>query len=63
MLVWIIRIALEFEYRKHNIVHGVKYAGYDTIKGFELTIGNSKANCNKLLKINRIKDVFMGSFS
>jgi len=26
--------ALEFEYRKHNIVHGVKYAGYDTLKGF-----------------------------
>ncbi len=25
---------LEFEYRKHNIVHGVKYAGYDTLKGF-----------------------------
>jgi hypothetical protein len=25
---------LEFEYRKHNIVHGVKYAGYDTMKGY-----------------------------
>lgn len=27
-------ITLEFEYRKHNIIHGVKYAGYDTLKGF-----------------------------
>jgi replicative DNA helicase len=25
---------LEFEYRKHNIVHGVKYGGYDTMKGY-----------------------------
>jgi hypothetical protein len=25
---------LEFEYRKHYIVHGVKYAGYDTLKGY-----------------------------
>jgi replicative DNA helicase len=25
---------LEFEYRKHNIIYGVKYAGYDTLKGF-----------------------------
>jgi hypothetical protein len=26
--------ALEFEYRKHNIIYGVKYAGYDTLKGY-----------------------------
>lgn len=26
---------LEFQYRKHNIIHGVKYAGYDTLKGFQ----------------------------
>jgi hypothetical protein len=25
---------LEFEYRKHNIVYGVKYCGYDTLKGY-----------------------------
>lgn len=25
---------LEFQYRKHNIIYGVKYAGYDTLKGF-----------------------------
>lgn len=25
---------LAFEYKKHNLVHGVKYAGYDTMKGF-----------------------------
>jgi len=26
---------LEFQYRKHNIIYGVKYAGYDTLKGFQ----------------------------
>lgn len=25
---------LEFKYKKYNIVHGVRYAGYDTLKGF-----------------------------
>lgn len=26
--------ALEFEFKKHNLIYGVKYAGYDTLKGF-----------------------------
>lgn len=26
--------ALEFEFRKHAMIYGVKYAGYDTLKGF-----------------------------
>lgn len=26
--------ALEFEFKKHKLIYGVKYAGYDTLKGF-----------------------------
>lgn len=28
--------ALEFEFRKHKMVYGIKYCGYDTLKGFRV---------------------------
>lgn len=45
---------LEFEYRKHNIVYGVKYAGYDTLKGYNtddwMTIKQSATKLKELMK-------------
>ena len=45
---------LEFEYRKHNIVHGVKYAGYDTLKGFGtddwMTVKQTATKLKELMK-------------
>lgn len=49
---------LEFEYRKHNIVHDVKYAGYDTLKGFGTDDWQSvKQTATKLKEL--MKDIKM----
>lgn len=45
---------LEFEYRKHNIVHGVRYGGYDTLKGFRtddwMTVKQTGTKLKELMK-------------
>lgn len=50
--------ALEFEYKKHNLVHGVKYAGYDTLKGYGTDDWQSvKQTATKLKEL--MKDIKM----
>jgi hypothetical protein len=45
---------LEFEYRKHNMIHGVKFAGYDTLKGYNtddwMTIKQTATKLKELMK-------------
>ncbi len=49
---------LEFEYKKHNIIHGVKYAGYDTLKGYGTDDWQSvKQTATKLKEL--MKDIKM----
>ena len=46
--------ALEFEFRKHRMVHGVKYCGYDTLKGYQTddwqTIKQTATKIKELMK-------------
>ena len=48
---------LEFEFRKHNIVHGIKYTFYDTLKGYRIddwqTIKQTTTKIKELM--NQIK--------
>lgn len=48
---------LEFEFRKHNIVHGIKYMFYDTLKGYHIddwqTIKQTTTKIKELM--NQIK--------
>lgn len=43
-----------FEYEKHHIVHGVKYAGYDTMKGFAtddwMTVKQTATKLKEIIK-------------
>ena len=49
---------LEFEYRKHKIIHGVNYAGYDTLKGYGTDDWQSvKQTATKLKEL--MKDIKM----
>lgn len=45
---------LAFEYKKHNIIYGVKYAGYDTLKGFGtddwMTVKQTATKLKELMK-------------
>jgi len=51
---------LEFEYRKHNIIYGVKYAGYDTLKGFGSDDWQSvKQTATKLKEIMKELKMFL----
>ena len=51
---------LLFEYRKHNIIHGIKYAGYDTLKGFETDDWQSiKQTATKLKELMKEIKMFL----
>jgi replicative DNA helicase len=46
--------AIEFEFRKHRMIYGVKYAGYDTLKGFRTddwqTVKQTATKIKELMK-------------
>jgi replicative DNA helicase len=46
--------ALEFEFRKHQMIYGIKYGGYDTLKGFGTddwqTVKQSATKLKELMK-------------
>lgn len=46
--------ALEFEFRKHKMIYGVKYCGYDTLKGFRVddwqTVKQTATKIKELMK-------------
>lgn len=49
-----------FEYEKHHIVHGVKYAGYDTLKGYTTDDWMSiKQTATKLKELMKDLKMFM----
>lgn len=46
--------ALEFEFRKHKMIYGIKYCGYDTLKGFRTddwqTVKQTATKIKELMK-------------
>jgi len=47
-------VALEFEFKKHQMIYGIKYGGYDTLKGFHVddwqTIKQTATKLKELMK-------------
>lgn len=53
---------LEFEFRKHNTLYGVKYAGYDTLKGYGTDDWQTvKQTATKLKELMKEIDMFLYS--
>ena len=46
--------ALEFEFKKHQMIYGIKYGGYDTLKGFQVedwqTVKQTATKLKELMK-------------
>lgn len=54
--------ALEFEFRKHKMIYGIKYCGYDTLKGFRTDDWQTvKQTATKIKEL--MKDIGMFCFS
>ena len=50
---------LEFEFRKHRMIYGIKYAGYDTLKGFRTDDWqNIKQTATKIKELMKEIDMF-----